>query len=63
MTGPGKICEYCRNPHPVTQENGVIVRYKSAGNVDITVMLHKSCAAAWSKRCTQDVPVQFVAVE
>jgi len=58
-----KICAYCRASAPITEANGVIVRYESTGKTDIAVSLHKSCAAEWSKRFTQSVPIRVTAVE
>jgi hypothetical protein len=39
--------------------NGIIVNYQAEGEKDISVLLHKSCAAAWSKRFTQTILIQI----
>jgi nitrate/TMAO reductase-like tetraheme cytochrome c subunit len=62
MTTPN-ICVFCHNASPVNHENGVMVSYKSEGKRVICVLLHKSCAAEWSKRFMHSVPIQIAAVD
>jgi hypothetical protein len=58
-----RTCAYCRASTPVNHANGVVISYKSTGKVDIEVSLHKSCAAAWSKRFAHSIPIEIAAVE
>ena len=55
MVNQLRRCTYCRQASPVNHTNGVVVRYKSAQNRDVSIMLHKSCAPPWSKRFTKAV--------
>jgi hypothetical protein len=57
MPRPG-TCNFCQDARPVNRDNGVIVTYRSAGKHDISVLLHKSCAAEWSKRFDRAVAIQ-----
>jgi hypothetical protein len=54
-----RTCEFCRGLTPVNYANGITVVYKSEGKRDVCVLLHKSCAAAWSKRFTHTVSMQI----
>ena len=58
-----KICAYCRASTPITEANGLMVKYESTCKTDIAVSPHKSCPAAWSKRFTQSVPIRITAVD
>jgi hypothetical protein len=59
MTEPRRTCEFCRASSPVNHTNGIIVNYQAEGEKDISVLLHKSCAAAWSKRFTQTILIEI----
>jgi len=59
MTSQQEICAFCRASTLVSPANGVIVTYKSGGKTDISVSLHKSCAAAWSKQFAQSIATQI----
>jgi hypothetical protein len=59
MTELRRTCEFCRDSVPVNHTNGIVVSYQAEGKKDISVLLHKSCAAAWSKRFTQSVAIQI----
>ena len=57
MTNPN-VCAYCHDSNPVNYENGVAITYKSDNTLDVRVLLHKSCAAEWSKRFERSTPIQ-----
>ena len=50
-------CAYCHDSNPVNHENGVAITYKSDDTLDVRVLLHKSCAAEWSKRFERQIPI------
>ena len=56
------LCEYCRKQNPVTKENGIIIKYKSAEK-DLQALLHKYCASEWCRGLPQTIPIQIVPVE
>jgi hypothetical protein len=61
-TTPAKTCEYCRALVPITPANGITVKYNH-DMADITVSLHKSCAAAWTRQFTHAIPIRIVPID
>ena len=46
-----QLCGHCGNlDDPVTAENGLMVSYNTANNVQREVHLHHQCASEWSER-------------
>jgi hypothetical protein len=59
MTATPNICAFCHRRDPVTHDNGVVVTYEYKGKSPARVLLHKGCAAEWSKRFEHSVPIQI----
>jgi hypothetical protein len=57
------ICAFCHGSDPVNQDNGVMITYQSYGKRDIQVLLHKGCAAEWSRRFEHSIPIQILPVQ
>jgi hypothetical protein len=62
MTAPN-TCAFCHGPNRVNQDNGVMITYQSYGKQDIEVLLHKGCAAEWSRRFQHSIPIQILPVQ
>jgi hypothetical protein len=62
MTNPN-TCAYCHDSNPVNHENGVAITYKCDDKRDVRVLLHKSCAAEWSKRFERTISIQISRVQ
>jgi hypothetical protein len=62
MVNQLRRCTYCRQASPVNRTNGLIVRYKSSQNRDISIMLHKTCAASWSRRFPKAVAIEIAPI-
>ena len=62
MVATPNICAYCHGPNPVNQDNGVVITYEYKGKKPARVLLHKGCAAEWSKRFEHSVPIKVLPV-
>jgi hypothetical protein len=62
ISGQMNICEYCRKPNPVNQENGIMIKYKMDGK-ELQAALHKYCASEWCKRLPHVIAIEIAPVE
>lgn len=63
MTTTPNTCAFCHGPDPVTHDNGVVITYQYEGKRDIRVLLHKGCAAEWSRRFEHTIPIRISPVQ
>jgi hypothetical protein len=52
-------CAFCHGPNPVNSDNGIMITYQLDGKRDIQILLHKGCAAEWSRRFEHSIPIQI----
>jgi hypothetical protein len=63
MMATKNICAFCRGADPVNHDNGVMITYEYEAKRSARVLLHKGCAAEWSRRFAHSIPIQISAVQ
>jgi hypothetical protein len=63
MMATATTCAFCHGPDAVNHDNGVMITYEYDGKRNARLLLHKGCAAEWSRRFEHTTPIKISPVQ